>query len=139
MSEAMGTIYVDVQLTNAVDAVISHRGELPPESVRSCKARAMVDTGAIRSVVPASIIEQLGIEVLEESVVQLADGSRQTVPLAGPVLLEVEGRKTFEEVLVLGEEVLIGQTVLEKLDFLADCARQQLVPAHPEGPISIVK
>lgn len=135
----MGTIYVDVELTNAFEAILSHRGDLAAEDVKRCRARAMVDTGAIRSVVPASIIEELDIETIEESIAQLADGSKHKVPLAGPVLFEIDGRKTLEEVLVLGDEVLIGQTVLEKLDFLADCARQRLVPAHPEGQISIVK
>jgi len=40
---------------------------------------------------------------------------------------------------VLGDEVLIGQTVLEKMDLLVDCARQKLVPAHPGGPINKLK
>jgi hypothetical protein len=35
--------------------------------------------------------------------------------------------------------VLLGQTVLEKMDLLVDSARQQLVPAHPEGPINKLK
>jgi hypothetical protein len=53
----------------------------------------------------------------------------------------VMGRDTLEEALVLGDEVLIGQTVLEKLDLLADCANRRLVanPAHPDQPVSKVK
>jgi hypothetical protein len=45
------------------------------------------------------------------------------------------------QALVLGDEVLIGQTVLGKLDLLVDCATQQLVPnpAHPDQPVSKVK
>ena len=45
------------------------------------------------------------------------------------------------EALVLGDEVLIGQTVLEKLDLLADCVHRRLVPnpAHPDQPVSNVK
>ena len=35
-----------------------------------------------------------------------------------PVLVEIMGRHTSEESLVLGDEVLIGQTVLEKMDHL---------------------
>ena len=43
--------------------------------------------------------------------------------------------------LVLGDEVLIGQTVLEKLDLHADCANRRLIPnpAHPDQPVSKVK
>ena len=49
---------------------------------------------------------------------------------------------TLEEALVLGDEVLIGQTVLDKkLDLLTDCANRRLVanPAHPDQPVSKVK
>jgi hypothetical protein len=47
----------------------------------------------------------------------------------------------LEEALVRGDEVSIGQTVLEKLDLLADCANRRLVanPAHPDRPVSKVK
>ena len=50
-------------------------------------------------------------------------------------------RDTLEEAMVLGDEVLIGQTVLEKLDLLADCANQRLIPnpAHPDQPVTKVK
>ena len=41
--------------------------------------------------------------------------------------------------LILGDEVLIGQTLLEKMDLLVDCTRQRLVPAHPEGPVNKLK
>ena len=43
--------------------------------------------------------------------------------------------------MVLGDEILIGQTVLEKTDLLVDCTRQQLVPnpAHPNQPVMKVR
>ena len=41
--------------------------------------------------------------------------------------------------LIVGNEVLIGQTLLEKMDLLVDCTRQRLVPAHQEGPINKLK
>jgi hypothetical protein len=47
----------------------------------------------------------------------------------------------LEEALVLGDEVIVGQTVLEKLDLLPDCARHQLIanPAHRDQPVTKVK
>jgi hypothetical protein len=47
----------------------------------------------------------------------------------------------LEEALVLGDEVLIGQTVLEKPDLFVDCQGQRLVPnpAHPDRPVAKVK
>jgi hypothetical protein len=63
------------------------------------------------------------------------------VGITGPLIIEIQGRDTIEEALVLGDEVLIGQTVLEKLDLLADCANRRLIPnpAHPDQPVTKVK
>ncbi len=105
----MGQIRVRVRLTNAVDEALAHRGDLAAEKVRSCEADAMIDTGAIRSVLPAELAEQLGIEIRRQQSAQLADGSVRDVGVTGPVLFEVEGREALEEALVRGDEVLIGQ------------------------------
>ncbi len=61
--------------------------------------------------------------------------------ITSPLVIELEGRDTLEEALILGDEVLIGQTVLEKLDLFVDCQHQVLVPnpAHPDQPVSKVK
>jgi hypothetical protein len=53
--------------------------------------------------------------------------------------VELEGRRTTEEMFVLGNEVLIGQTVLERLDFLVDCRNGRLVPRHAQGLILKIK
>jgi hypothetical protein len=50
-----------------------------------------------------------------------------------PIIFDVLFRETYEEALVLGDTVLIGQTVLEKLDLLADCAGKRVMP-HPDRP-----
>ncbi|WP_248277606.1 hypothetical protein [Brasilonema sp. UFV-L1] len=51
--------------------------------------------------------------------------------------LEIEGRETTESALVAGDEVLIGQTVLESSDLLVDCNNQRLIPnpKNPEYPV----
>ncbi len=54
-------------------------------------------------------------------------------------MFEVEGREALEEPLVMGDEVLIGQTTLEAVDLMADGAGQRLVPGHPDGPVLKVK
>lgn len=64
-----------------------------------------------------------------------------TVDVTGPIVFELLGRGTLEEALVLGDEVLIGQTVLEKLDLLPDCQGRRLIPnpAHRDQPVTKVK
>lgn len=58
-----------------------------------------------------------------------------------PVLVELLGRHTVEEAMVLGNEVIIGQTILEKTDLDVDCRARRLLPnpAHPDQPVLQVK
>jgi hypothetical protein len=72
---------------------------------------------------------------------EYTDGRTETVSVTEPLVVEIDGRDTLEEALILGDEVLIGQTVLEKLDLFVDPRRRQLVPnpAHPDQPITKVK
>lgn len=58
-----------------------------------------------------------------------------------PVLIELIGRHTVEEALVLGDEVIIGQTILEKTDLHVDCRNRRLLPnpAHPDQPVLEIK
>lgn len=50
-------------------------------------------------------------------------------------------REELKDAMVVGDEVLIGQTALEKLDLFVDYVNQRLVPnpAHPDQPVSKVK
>lgn len=105
------------------------------------KLRGLVGTGAVRTVLPAIIALRLGLRTRGQRVARYADRRREVVTLTGPVVVELEGRNTVEDALVLGNEVLIGQTVLEKLDLFVDCQRQRLVPnpEHPDEAINDVK
>ena len=109
------------------------------EKVRVIEADAMVDTGAVRSCIPASLLEQLGLRPYDRVTVELADGRKSEVGLADGVRFEIMERRSSDDALILGDEVLIGQTLLEKMDLLVDCTRQRLVPAHPEGPVNKLK
>ena len=137
----MGAIRVPVGLTNAVDAALARRGLLPADEVRMYQCTALVDTGAIRSVIPVHVLQNLGLQTWGQRVAEDADGRQEAVGVSEPLVFNVLGRETLEEALVLGDEVLVGQTVLDKLDLLADCADQRLVPnpAHPDQPVSTVK
>ena len=133
-----GEVRVRVRLTNASDEALARRGQLPRDQVRSCEADALVDTGAVSLVMPAQLMQQIGLMARDERVVTYADGRTERVEVTEPVIVQVDGRTTSGDALVLGDEVLIGQTVLEKTDLLADCKSQRLIPnpAHPDGPVT---
>ena len=137
----MGEVRVVTRLTNAVDEELVRRGLLSADQVRSCEADALVDTGAVRTVVPPHIAALLGLAFRGQRTAEYADGRTEAVSVTGPLVVELQGRDTLEEALVLGDEVLIGQTVLEKLDLFVDCQGRRLVPnpAHPDQPITKVK
>ena len=137
--ETMGEVRTAVTLTNATDQALVRRGTLSQEEVHSYKANALVDTGAVRTVLPSHVVQQLGLAIVENQVAEYADG-RHEVGLTEPIDIKIDGRRTFDEALVLGDEVIIGQTVLEKLDLLVDCRNRRLVPnpAHPDQPVSKV-
>ena len=137
----MGAVHVKVKLTNAVDESLAQTRKSSGKKVRQYEAVALVDTGAVRSVVPAHVVEKLGIRIRGQRVAEYADDRRESVGITGPIIFDIAGRDTMEEAMVLGDEVLIGQTVLEKLDLLVDCASQCLIPnpAHPDQPVTMVK
>jgi clan AA aspartic protease len=129
----MGEIRAKVKLANAVDTALVSMGKLSNNEVRRLEVEAIVDTGAVASILPIHIVEKLGLIIRGQRVARYADGRGDTVGVTTPVLWEILGRDTVEEALVLGDEVLVGQTVLEKLDLLADCHGQRLMP-HPDRP-----
>ena len=135
----MDEVRTKVRLFNNADANAAAEGKLALEKVRVIEADAMVDTDAVRSSIPALLLEQLGIRPYDRVIVELADGRTSDVGLADGVRFEIMERRSSDDALILGDEVLIGQTLLEKMDLLVDCTRQRLVPAHPEGPVNKLK
>ena len=80
----MGEVRVTVRLTNAVDEAPVRRGMLAPDQVRRCDS------------------------VRGQRIAEYAGGRTEAVSVTEPLLVELEGRDTLEEALVLGDDVLIG-------------------------------
>ncbi len=137
----MGEVKIRISLTNAVDEGLMHRGQLSADEVRTEEVEAIVDTGAITCVLPPSVAERLGLVRVFRQVAVYADGRREEVDVSGPVLIEISGRKVYEECLILGDEVLVGQTALEKTDLQVDCRSRTLRPnpKHPDRPVMPVR
>ena len=131
--EDMGAVRVQVKLTNAVDEELVKRELLNLTLLRVYETQALVDSGATRTVMPMSVVQHLGLRIRGQEIAKYADGRQEAVGLTGPVIIEVLGRETIEAVMVTGNEVLIGQTVLEVLDLLVDCKNQRLIP-NPANP-----
>ena len=137
----MGEVRVTIRLSNAADMAMVRRNLMRPEEIRAVEADALVDTGAVTFVLPSLVVERLGLARPFKQVAEYADGRREEVDVTEPVFIELLGRHTVEEALVLGDEVIIGQTILEKTDLYVDCRQKRLLPnpAHPDQPVLQVK
>jgi clan AA aspartic protease len=137
----MGEVKVKLKLTNQTDEVLAHKQKIAPDEVRSLELEGGVDTGAVSLSLPSHVAETLGLERLGKYVAQYADGRMEEVDVTEAVTVEIMGRTTRESAMVLGDEVLIGQTILEITDLLVDCRDQRLIPnpAHPNQPVMKVR
>ena len=124
----MGQIHIRVILTNHREAVMARLGQLEASRVHRYETEALIDTGAVRSAIPAAVADRLGLFRLRRTDAQYADGRVEEVDVTEAITVEILGRETEINPMVLGEQLLLGVMVLEGLDLMVDCLRQRLVP-----------
>lgn len=139
----MGLLYADIELINGEDLVLKRHGLCTAESVRSIKARALVDSGAFELVITEDVASQLDLPVVERRIVALADDSHCSVDVVGPIDVRFENRRTIVRAYVLpgATQVLLGAIPLEGLDVMIDPRQQKLIvnPLYPDMASSIIK
>ena len=113
----VGTFYVDFTIWNR-------------DRTQSRTLNGLVDTGASYTLVPASILDELGIERDESEVFTLADGSTQELSI-GWANMELEGR-TRPVYVIFGasETILLGAMALEAFALAADAKNHRLIRAQ---------
>ena len=124
----MGQVHVRVLLTNYREAVLARLGQLDASQVHRYETEALVDTGAVRSAMPAAVADRLGLMRLRRTDAKYADGRVEEVDRTEVFIVEMLGREMETSAMVLGEQILLGVTVLEELDLMVDCNRNRLVP-----------
>lgn len=136
-----GAVHTQVTLTNAIDQGMVDRGVLAPQRLGQYQGQALVNTGAVMLVIPQKVAEHLGLRIRGQQIARFANGAEELVGVTEPIIVECEGRRTADEALVGGDEILIGQVILEKLDLLPDYQNQRLIPnpANPDYPVAIIK
>jgi len=137
----MGEVRAKVKLTNAIDEGLVRRGLLSKEQVRTYATDALVDIGSMSPVLPSFVVQQLGLAIVGRRNAELADASVISTEVTESVGIDVRGRRVDLQALITGNEVIIGQTVLEMIDMQVDCMNQRLIPnpAHPDQPIIKLK
>ena len=133
----MGEVKTTVRIDNAMDVDMARQGLIAREKIRSVTVEAVVDTGAVRSCIPVDLKEKLGLATIRHINAQMANGQTESVELTQAAYIDIMDRVATESFLVLGSEVLIGQTALESTDLLVDCNRQCVItnPDHPNSAV----
>jgi len=100
-----------------------------------------VDAGAASLIVPRFVVEKLGLELVGKKRAELATGDVVILDVTEPIEVHLDGRTVTLDALMTGNEVLIGQMVLEATDMQVDCTKRRLIPnpAHPDGPVLKLK
>ena len=95
----------------------------------------LVDTGAVMILLPEDLVDTLGLERNGKVVVTLANDQKIELQVAHPLSLTIGDRTMTTDCLVGPPqcEPLIGQIVLERLDFIIDPLKKTLT-ARPESP-----
>ena len=89
----------------------------------------LVDTGAIYSVVPASVLRALGIRRLEREEFVLADGTKQTYDV-GEAFFRLDSKVGTSKVIFAPEGVtpLLGALTLESLGLMVNPVTREISP-----------
>jgi clan AA aspartic protease len=126
----MGLTYANIEVENLF-------------STRRMAIKALADSGAVFMIIPEHVAIQLGYDLEEVSrrEVILADGSRKSVPMVGPLRVHFAGRYCDLSSLVFGDEALFGAVPMEMMDLVLHPATQTLTvnPASPFIPVALAK
>ena len=114
----VGTFRVDFTIRNRVDG-------------RERTLNGLVDTGASYTVIPADILDELGINRERTRTFSLADGSQLELAI-GWTEMELLG-ETASVYVIFGADsrkVLLGAMALEAFALAADAKNHRLIPAE---------
>jgi predicted aspartyl protease len=137
----VGRFSVEIELANNDDLALTRRGLMPPDQVRRETIPGVVDSGAVRLVLPEAVVKRLGLPLGDPIPVKYADNRRARRRLVKGVFAQLLGRDGVFTAVVepKRDTALIGAIVLEDLDFLLDCKNHRLVPRDPSGPLSEIE
>lgn len=101
----------------------------PARPRRGVRLQFLVDSGAVYSVVPATILRRLGVRPHSKRTFILADGSKLERRL-GDASFRLDGRQGASPVIFgeKGDSVLLGAVSLEALGVILDPMKRELRP-----------
>ena len=126
----MGLVYAKVSLKNPRNS-----------KIKPVEVAALVDSGALHLCIPERLKIRLRLQEIDHKEVELADGSRRTIPYVGPLEIRFKNRVGFVGALVMGDQVLLGAIPMEDMDLVLIPGKRVLDvnPGSPNISFSIAK
>jgi len=118
----MGLVHAKVSLRNPRNA-----------RIKATEVNALVDTGALHLSIPERLRVKLKLHGTDYKEVELADGSRRTVPYVGPVEIRFKNRVGYVGALVMGDQPLLGAIPMEDMDLVVTPSKRT-IDVNPESP-----
>ena len=114
----MGTFTIDISISDQ-------------QNQTSEQVEALVDTRATNTVLPAELLQRLGIRPHRRSVFQLADGREVELDI-GRAWVRVDGQQEFTQVVFgpQGTQPILGAITLEEMNLSVDPIGQRLIPVN---------
>ena len=137
----MGEVRTEITLVNLRDAGKAVDGIIPESEVRRLTVNAVVDTGAWTLVINEAVREKLGLRVEGSLDTTVAGGGKVPSQVTEWVEIRWKDRRASCEAIVLpGEaDVLLGALPLEAMDLTVNPKRREVVGAHGDTRLSVVK
>jgi predicted aspartyl protease len=137
----MGKVLVTAKVENLHDLLNADQGLLKPEQVRAIEVTdALVDTGATVLSLPKRYIAQLGLRPVRTRRARTSVGL-VTLQMYGVTKVTILGRDCPSDVIEVPDDcpVLVGQLILEALDFVVDPINQRLIGNPEHGGEHIIE
>jgi len=133
----MGHVNTQITLKNIDDIKQAKKGNLPKDKIRQVTIDVMVDTGATMLVINEQLFQQLGLDVIGDRKITLANDAKEICKLTEALEINWEDRSTVMSALVVKDapDFLLGVLPLEGMDLIVDTVNQKLVGAHGNQPV----
>jgi clan AA aspartic protease len=133
----MGHVNTQITLKNIDDIKQAKKGNLPKDKIRQATINVMVDTGATTLVINEQLFQQLGLDVIGEREISLANDATETCKLTEALEINWENRSVVMSAVVIEDapEFLLGVLPLEGMDLMVDTINQKLIGAHGDHTV----
>jgi clan AA aspartic protease len=133
----MGHVNTQINLKNIDDIKQAKKGNLPKDKIRQATIDVMVDTGATTLIINEQLLQQLGLDVIGEREISLANDATEICKLTEALEINWENRSVVMSAVVIEDapEFLLGVLPLEGMDLMVDTVNQRLIGAHGDHTV----